>query len=115
MVFLYFCEGAKLNILFNVSKSCVFTVGIAFSDNIQPLKLGSQILRSVAMLKYLGVFLVSKYLNVGMSVLVRKCYEIKQSKNVSDDVKLRLTETFVLPALNAQMNLFSQVTSSDMY
>jgi len=98
-------EGAKFDIIFNASKSFLFKIGKVCSENINPLNLGSQSLVWVDRLKYLGVFFVSsKELKVDISVCIRKCYAsanaiFKQSTHVSEEVKLRLIESFVLPIL----------------
>ena len=105
MINICFTEGAKLDIIFNASKSCLFKVGKVFNDNLMSLKLGSQSLCWMNKLKYLGLYFISsKSLKVDISNCIRKCYSsanaiFKQSKHVSEPVKLNLLEAYVLPIL----------------
>ena len=98
-------EGGKLDILFNAVKSCLFKVWKDFKSSIQPLKLGLESVEWVVRLKYLGLyFIASRHFTVDFSTSIRKSYAsanaiFKQSKYVSEDVKLHLVETYVLPVL----------------
>ena len=70
-----FTEGAKIDIIFNASKSCLFKVGKVFNENLMSLKLGSQSLCWMNKLKYLGLYFISsKSLKVDILNCIRKCY-----------------------------------------
>jgi len=105
MIGICFKEGNNLDIVFNASKSNLFTIGKAYKEKLVCLNLGSQSLQWAERIKYLGMHFTSyKLLKVDMSVVIRKSYSsanniFKHAKYVNEITKLCLVESYILPIL----------------
>lgn len=106
MIDICYNKGSELDILFNVSKSCLFKIGKVAKETLGPLQLGLLPIVWVEKLKYLGVqFNSDKVLKADLSIFIRKFYAsanaiFSHASNVNEFVKLHLIESFAFPVLS---------------
>ena len=104
-------RGNMLDVKFNPSKSCIFTVGTDHQDQLASLHYGDGNVSWSDSMKHLGIhFMSNKRLKVDICPFLRKFYAsvnaiITHSKYVNEDVKLRLFESFSLPLLTYGLNV----------
>lgn len=105
-------QGEILDVRFNSKKSCLFTVGKDYKDQLASFNFGDGIIAWDSM-RYLGInFNTSKRLKIDICPFLRKFYAsvnaiIARSKFVNEDVKLRLFESFSLPLMTYGLNVVS--------
>jgi len=110
-------KGAELDIIFNANKSKLFSVGPSCNNQYCNLVLGSDSIEWVKELKYLGLYFIScKKFKIDVSVAIKRFYASANaifchSKYVSEHVKLRLMESFVLPLLTYSLESINLTTA----
>ena len=98
--------GNMLDVKFNPSKFCQFTVGKDYNDQLASLHFGDGNVSWSDSIKYLRIhFMSNKRLKIDMCSFLRKFAIITDSKYVNEDVKLRLFESFSLPLLTYGLNV----------
>jgi len=104
-------QGNMLDVKFNPSKSCLFTVGKDYKDQLASLHFGDGNVSWSDSMRYLEIhFMSNKRLKVDICPFLHKFYAsvnaiITHSKYVNEDVKLRLFESFSLPFLTYGLNV----------
>jgi hypothetical protein len=110
-------KGAELDVIFNANKSKLFSVGPSYNSQHCNLVLGSESIQWVKELKYLGLFFISdRKFKIDISVAIKRFYASANaifchSKYVSEHVKLRLMESFVLPLLTYSLESINLPTA----
>ena len=106
-------QGEKLDVRFNPNKSCLFTFGKDYKEQMANIHFGAGDtgITWVDNMKYLGInFVSSKRVKIDICPFLRKFYGsvnavMAHSKFVNEDVKLRLFESFALPLLTYGLNV----------